>query len=138
MYDSMKKLLLLSLLVISTSTFADLSAMMKIYNNPQLAPKVPVCKKDTNCNAFVALSKQWQAIPDTYRYSGFDIKKQARQGDGYGLNKGYSFYKERSVEIGEAGTENFYYNDGPTRETLLARGLAVLLYIEDKNGWVKD
>lgn len=114
-----------------------LSAMINIYNNPQLAPPVPICQGDIYCNAFSALSQYWIYIPDDYRYQGeFNIKYQAQIGDGYGLNKGFTLNQEKSVLLAEGGNLT-YYNSGENaeQEKILAEGLAVLLYIEDINGW---
>ncbi len=117
-----------------------LDNMMKIYNNPESAPTVVKCQKNTKCNAFVALSKQWQSIPKSYRYHGFDIKDMAKNGDGYGLNKGFYFITERTNELKDAGEEVYYAGGkmGKKDEYVFARGLAILLYIEDKNGWAKN
>lgn len=132
----MKKLLAILAIFITTQSYAGLPEMMKVYNNPTTASKVAKCKGNTNCNAFVALANQWQDIPNNYRYHGFDIKKQAREGDGYGLNKGFTLYTDKSVEYDEAGSETFYWSG--SSEALYGKGKAVLLYIEHKKGWVKD
>lgn len=116
-----------------------LSQMMKIYNNPQLAPPVYLCQGDIYCNAFSALSQYWIYIPDDYRYQGeFNIKYQAQIGDGYGLNKGFTLSQEQSILLAERG-DLAYYNSGgksPEQEKIFAEGLAVLLYIEEINGWL--
>lgn len=134
----MKKLILLSALsMIGTASFAGLPEMMKVYNNPSSAPKVAACKGNVNCNGFTALAKQWQSIPNNYRYHGFNIKDQARQGDGYGLNKGFSLSKDKSQNLSEAGDAVYYDGGGKgaANERIFGQGLVVLLYIEDKNGW---
>lgn len=136
----MKKLLFLSVLLFSLPSFAGLPEMMKIYNNPNLAPSVKECKGNNYCNGFVALSKQWKDIPNSYRYKGgFNIKHNAKIGDGYGLNKGFYLYQDKSIEFSDVGNEYFYDNGGKpkSKEKVFAQGLAVLLYIEDKNGWTK-
>lgn len=135
-----KSLLLLTTALLSSTSFAGLPEMMKIYNNPKLAPKILQCKGNQNCNAFVSLSKQWQSIPNQYRYQGFNIKQQAKEGDGYGLNKGFSLRQDQSYALMEAGDAVFYDGSGkgPANERIFGQGLAVLLYIEDKNGWAKD
>ena len=138
----MKNLLFVNLaLIISSSAFADFNSMMKIYNNPNLAPKVAKCHNNTMCNGFIALAQQWQNIPSNYRYKGsFDIKKQAKVGDGYGLNKGYYMYTDRAVDFKDVG-DNFFWKGGSASkadEAIFGRGLAVLMFIEDKNGWAKD
>lgn len=135
----MKKIFLsLALAVSASSSFAGLPEMMKIYKNPSLAPNTDYCAvTDDNCKAFTALAKQFDSIPANYRYHGFDIRKQALQGDNYGLNKGFSFYKQRTVEISDGG--EVYFDFASKKKSLIsAKGLAVLLYIEDKNGWAKD
>lgn len=139
----MKKLLACLAIMGSTASFAGLPEMMKIYNNPSLAPKVAACKNDKYCNGFIALSKQWQSIPDSYRYKGqYDIKSSAKsgqtwddQGRNIGLQRGFYFQTDRTNKLIAGFDEKFstyipkYNYEG---------GLAVLLYIEDKNGWAKD
>lgn len=142
----MKKTSLIAMLVTtmaSTASFAGLPEMMKIYNNPKLAPKIAACKGDVYCNGFIALSKQWKDIPNTYRYQGqYDIKSYARKGVTYddqgrniGLYKGFYFQTDRTQDFIEA-FDNMYYKDQDLVNN--QGGLAVLLYIEDKNGWAKD
>ena len=48
--------------------------------------------------------------------------------------------RERSLELAEAGEEAFYAGGAKPRaqERIFAQGLAVLLYIEDKNGWANQ
>lgn len=120
----------------AANSYAGLPEMMDIYNHPKSAPKVAACRGNQHCNAFTALAAQWKAIPKNYRYHGFDIKKQAAQGDGYGLNKGFSLQADQSIVLSEAG-DAVYYDGGSkpkASESIFAKGLAVLLYIEDKNG----
>lgn len=115
-----------------------LSQMMNIYQNPQSAPPVYLCQGDIYCNAFFALSQYWVHIPDSYRYQGeFNIKFSAQIGDAYGLNKGFTLKKEQSVLL--ADSINLYYansGENSSQEKTLSEGLAVLLYIEDMNGWL--
>lgn len=136
----MKKLALFTLLSsLSISAFANFDNMMKIYHNPQLAPKVKACKNNINCNAFMALSRQWQSIPNNYRYKGeYEIKSFARkgitwdsQGRNIGLWNGFSWSQDNSQNYIDNGMERL-------SEPHIERGLAVLLYIEDKNGWASE
>ena len=122
-----------------TSDKSSYTAMMKLYNQPETAPATAECKGDILCNAFVALAKQWQAIPHNYRYKGFDIRQQAAQGDGYGLNKGYTLNTQRAIALSEASETVFYAGGakGKDQERIFAQGLAVLLYLEDQNGWAR-
>ncbi|QOW45529.1 MULTISPECIES: hypothetical protein [Acinetobacter] len=129
--------------IASTASFAGLPEMMKIYNNPKLAPKIAACKGDVYCNGFIALSKQWKDIPNAYRYQGkYDIKSYARKGVTYdnqgrniGLHMGFYFRTDRTNNFIE-GFDSMHYKDQDLVNN--QGGLAVLLYIEDKNGWAKD
>ena len=48
----------------SSSSFAGLPEMMKIYKNRSLAPNTEYCAlTNNNCKAFTALAKQWRSIP---------------------------------------------------------------------------
>lgn len=139
----MKRILVaLAFTVSSLSSFAGLPEMMKVYNNPKSAPKIAACKGDVYCNGFVALSKQWKDIPNSYRYQGeWDIKDYARkgitynkQGNNIGLHKGFSWYTDKSINfLTSIETKRNFANNHN-----IEGGLAVLLYIEDKNDWVED
>lgn len=141
----MKKLVLVTAFfaAVSSTSFAGLPEMMKIYNNPKSAPPTSACKGDSYCNGFVALSKQWNNIPDTYRYKGeYDIKAYARkgitfdhQGRNIGLQRGFYFQTDRSNDLID-GADHFVASKNQRLNT--EAGLAVLLYIEDKNGWAID
>ena len=148
----MKKLVFaLALAISSTSSFAGLSEMMKVYNNPKSAPKVASCKGDIYCNGFIALSKQWKDIPNSYRYKGeYEIKSYAKKGVSYnnrgsniGLQSGFYWSTDKShrfidsidTYIDSKGHVPFSDKNGSGG---YEGGLAVLLYIEDKNNWVID
>ena len=126
----------------SVSSFAGLPEMMKIYKNPKVAPKVAACKGDIYCNGFIALSKQWKDIPNSYRYQGqFDIKSYAKKGVTYdsegrniGLEMGFGLSTDRSHKFID-GLDKYIEAKGHIPDSYEG-GLAVLLYIEDKNGWV--
>ena len=142
----MKKILIaLALTVSSVSSFAGLPEMMKVYNNPKSAPKIATCKGDIYCNSFIALSKQWKDIPNSYRYQGkWDIKAFAKRGVTYnnqgrniGLeSQGYYLHTDKANKISE-GVSKYIETKKHTPDDNEG-GLAVLLYIEDKNGWAKD
>lgn len=135
----MKKIIALITIIASSSGFAGLPEMMRIYNNPSLAPNTDYCAvTNDNCKAFTALAKQWQSIPSNYRYKGkWNIRKDAADGDAYGLNRGFYLYKTKSVELRD-DSEVYYDFSNPKKAAIFARGLAVIMYIEDKNGWTKD
>lgn len=108
--------------------------MTQIYNNPKSAPKVQRCKGNQNCNAFYALSKQWQSIPENFKISGMKLKPYAKSGDGYGLWKGFTLNSTRAVALSDAGDAVFYSGGSSSAadERIFAQGLAVLLYLENK------
>lgn len=134
----MKRILALLALTMSSVSFAGLPEMMKIYNNPSLAPNTEYCAvMDDNCKAFTALAKQFGSIPTNYRYHGFDIRRDALAADNYGLNKGFYYHRDRTIDIKDGG--EVYFDFSSKKKSLIsAKGMAVLLYIEDKNGWAKD
>ena len=141
----MKKIFIgLAVMFISISSFAGLPEMMKIYKNPKSAPKISACKGDTYCNGFIALSKQWKDIPNSYRYKGeYDIKAYARDGSTYdeqgrnqGLESGFYWSTEKSNSFIRS-LDNYIETKGHIPDSHEG-GLAVLLYIEDKNGWVEN
>ena len=114
---------------------ADVATMNKYYKNPNLAPKIKRCNGDQNCNAFYALSKQWQSVPNCFKDSyGTDCstKKDARIGNGYSLWKGYSLKNERSSDLAWAAEDVFYRGGAASKadERIFAEGLAVLIYLE--------
>lgn len=131
-------------MTISASSFAGLPEMMKIYKNPKLAPKIASCKGDVYCNGFIALSKQWKDIPNSYRYKGqYDIKSYAKKGISYdnqgrniGLENGFYWSTNKSHNFIES-IDKYVENKGSIPANYEG-GLAVLLYIEDQNGWVED
>lgn len=139
-----KVLFLCASLGLSTSCFAGLADMMKIYNDPSIAPKNLACKGDKYCNGFISLAKQWKDIPNNYRYKGeWDIKDYARQGITYddqgrniGLHSGFYFRRDQTQDF-ISGADTYIENTHMTHQDHEG-GLAVLLYIEDKNGWAKD
>lgn len=117
-----------------SSSYADIATIQKIYKNPALAPKVQRCVGDQKCNAFYALSKQWQSIPDNFKISGMKIKPYAQSGDGYGLWKGFTLSSDRAISLSDVGEVVFYSGGSSSKadERVFAQGLAVLLYIENK------
>lgn len=141
-----KTFIALALTFSSVSSFAGLPEMMKVYNNPKIAPKIATCRGDSYCNGFIALAKQWRSIPNSYRYEGINIKSYAKQGVSYdnqgrsiGLyhvfvnatnkDKTHRFMDSLDTYIEAKGHVPFEDDGG------YEAGLAVLIYIEDKNGW---
>ena len=63
---------------------ADMNQVMALINDPASAPAIRRCDNNPNCNAFVAISKQWQVIPKDdplryYIYSG-DLNALIKEG----------------------------------------------------------
>lgn len=117
---------------------ADVATMNKYYKNSSIAPQIKRCQGDQDCNAFYALSKQWQSVPNCFKTSygpDCETKKQARAGDGYGLWKGASFNNDRSSNLALAAEDVFYRGGGASKadERIFAQGLAVLYYLDSKN-----
>lgn len=136
------KLLKIAIGISCTAVFsvshADVATINKYYKNPNLAPKVQRCKGNQDCNTFYALSKQWKSIPNCLKTSygpDCETKKQAKDGDGYGLWKGGSF--EGTHHLAEAGEAVFYRGGAASKadERIFAEGLSVLYYIDSKNGY---
>lgn len=123
----------------NTVVTTDYSNIMAVYHKPELAPTTQECYDSELCNAFVAIAQQWHNIPIDYRYQGFDIRQQAAIGDAHGLHKGFTLQNQRSIELAEAGNIFLYQNANMSGQEvhLFAQGLAMLLYIEDQNGWAQ-
>lgn len=127
----------ISFAAVFSVSHADIATMNKYYNKASLAPKIKSCQGNQQCNVFYALSKQWKSIPNGFHTPGCPdckVKEQAKDGDGYGLNKGYSLKRDYSNELREAG-EAVFYNGGSAskaNERIFAEGLAVLIYLDHK------
>ncbi len=134
----MKKLIGLLAICGASYSNAGLPEMMKVYNNPTLAPKFSACAGNLYCNGFTALSKQWESIPKNYKYKGkWDIRSMAEKGAAEDLYRGFGFGEEESVHYYlEAGSDTYYqYDSRHHNELTFARGVAVILYMKEKNGW---
>ena len=69
---------------ITSLCHADMNQVIALINTPSSAPVIRRCESNINCNAFVAISKQWQLIPKNDRlryfiYSG-DLNALIREG----------------------------------------------------------
>jgi hypothetical protein len=137
MYKVSKFIIGFSFAAVFSVSHADVATINKYYKNNNLASKVQRCKGDQNCNTFYALSKQWKSIPKCLKTSygpDCETKKQAQDGDGYGLWKGGYF--ESTYHLAEAGEAVFYKGGSASKadERIFAQGLAVLYYLESKSG----
>jgi hypothetical protein len=77
---------------------ADIKSMNQFYNNPASAPKVTRCKGNINCNAFYALSKEWQVIPKNYKLDGYRLRSFIEDNDGDSLNRDFD-HRRKIVPI---------------------------------------
>lgn len=119
----------------ATLSHADVGSMTKVYNNPQSAPQVQRCKGNSKCNAFYALAKDWQSIPNNFKLDGINLKSYAKDGDGYGLWKGFTLNSDRAIALANAGDAVFFSGGSGSKadERIYAQGMAVLLYLENKS-----
>ena len=107
---------------------ADMNQVMALINDPSSAPQVRRCYENVNCNAFVAISKQWQVIPkdDPLRYYIYsaDLNAILREGD-KGLNE------QKLKDIDEYAYHLFDYNaENFNDRWMYVKGLTVLKYVQ--------
>ena len=107
---------------------ADMNQVMALINAPSSAPQVRRCQENVNCNAFVAISKQWQVIPkdDPLRYYIYsaDLNAILREGD-KGLNE------QKLRDIDEFAYHLFDYNaENFNDRWMYVKGLTVLKYVQ--------
>ena len=119
-------------LSLTSLSHAEVKSMNQFYNNPASAPKVTRCKGDVYCNAFYALSKQWQVIPKHYQLSGYQLRSFIEDNDGEGLSRGFTPpQQDRAYQILEAGEKVFNEKARNDADRLVyVKGLAVLHYID--------
>ncbi|RSN79451.1 hypothetical protein EA770_18545 [Acinetobacter baumannii] len=119
----------------ATLSHADVVSMSKVYSKPQSAPQVQRCKGNTQCNAFYALAKDWQSIPNNFKLDGINVKAYAKDGDGYGLWKGFTLNSNRAIALANAGDAVFFKGGDSSKadERIYAQGMAVLLYLDSKS-----
>mgnify|MGYP001556856315 CR=1 FL=1 len=133
------------ILGVSINSYANTYELLQIYENPLDAPAVAKCKGNASCNAFVALSKHYDEIPEDYQYQNYAyIRLMANDGRADILTEAFRYNTSRSLDLLNSASrfnhaKESYENDKakhPDTYTY-ARGLAVLLYIEDENGWTR-
>ncbi|WP_353164068.1 hypothetical protein [Acinetobacter guillouiae] len=125
----------LSVVLFSAShSYADINSALKVYNTPSSAPKVARCQGDQYCNAFYALSKEWQIIPKNYKLGNYNLRQFITDNDGYGLNRGFAPpHKKFATEISDTGATVFNEKARNDADFLIfVKGLAVLHYLEHK------
>ncbi len=106
---------------------ADMTQVMALVNDPSAAPAVKRCEGNTNCNAFVALSKQWQVIPkdDPLRYFIYS-------GDLNGLiREGKDLHQHKLLDLDDFAYQVFdYHAENFNDRWLYVKGLCVLKYVQ--------
>jgi len=120
---------LLACLSSAPHVHADLNRVMALINDPSQAPKIRRCQLKANCNAFVAISKEWQIIPkdDPLRYFIYsnDMRGLIHE------NQGKNLKNQRLKEIDEFAFYTFDQNAENLNDYwLYLKGLVVLQYIE--------
>ena len=114
-------------LSISSLSHADMNQVMALINNPSTAPVVKRCEGNVNCNAFVALSKQWQIIPkdDPLRYFVYrgDLNALIREGK--------DLHEQQLLDLDDFAYQVFDYRaENFNDRWLYVKGLSVLKYVQ--------
>lgn len=94
-------------LSITSLCHADMNKVMAFINEPSSAPTVKRCEGNVNCNAFVAISREWQIIPKDdrlryYIYSG-DLNALIREGK--------DLKEQKLIDIDDFAYQVFDYHD---------------------------
>jgi hypothetical protein len=111
----------------ATLSHADMNQVMALINDPSSAPTVKRCDGNVNCNAFVALSREWQIIPKEDRlryfiYSG-DLNAMIREGK--------DLKEQKLIELDDFAYQVFdYHAENFNDRWLYIKGLAVLKYVQ--------
>ena len=111
----------------SSLSHADMNQVMALINNPSTAPVVKRCEGNVNCNAFVALSKQWQIIPkdDPLRYFIYSGDLNALIGEGKEL------HEQKLIDLDDFAYQVFDYRaENLNDRWLYVKGLSVLKYVQ--------
>ncbi|MBP2546434.1 hypothetical protein [Acinetobacter guillouiae] len=112
---------------ITSLCHADMNQVIALINNPSSAPVIRRCEGNINCNAFVAISKQWQLIPKNDRlryfiYSG-DLNALIREGK--------DLKEQKLIDIDNFAYQAFDYRAKNFNDRwLYIKGLAVLKYVQ--------
>lgn len=112
---------------ITSLCHADMNQVIALINNPASAPAIRRCESNINCNAFVAISKQWQLIPKNDRlryfiYSG-DLNALIREGK--------ELKEQKLIDIDNFAYQVFDYRaENFNDRWLYIKGLAVLKYVQ--------
>lgn len=111
----------------SSLSHADMNQVMALINNPSTAPVVKRCEGNVNCNAFVALSKQWQIIPkdDPLRYFIYSGDLNAL------IREGKDLHEQQLLDLDDFAYQVFDYRaENFNDRWLYVKGLSVLKYVQ--------
>ena len=111
----------------SSLSHADMNQVMALINNPSTAPIVKRCEGNVNCNAFVALSKQWQIIPkdDPLRYFVYSGDLNAL------IREGKDLHEQQLLDLDDFAYQVFDYRaENFNDRWLYVKGLSVLKYVQ--------
>ena len=111
----------------SSLSHADMNQVMALINNPSTAPVVKRCEGNVNCNAFVALSKQWQIIPkdDPLRYFVYSGDLNAL------IREGKDLHEQQLLDLDDFAYQVFDYRaENFNDRWLYVKGLSVLKYVQ--------
>ncbi|WP_426978125.1 hypothetical protein ACNFX6_01050 [Acinetobacter johnsonii] len=114
-------------LSVSSLSHADMNQVMALINNPSTAPVVKRCEGNVNCNAFVALSKQWQIIPkdDPLRYFIYSGDLNAL------IREGKDLHEQQLLDLDDFAYQVFdYHAENFNDRWLYVKGLSVLKYVQ--------
>ena len=114
-------------LSVSSLSHADMNQVMALINNPSTAPVVKRCEGNVNCNAFVALSKQWQIIPkdDPLRYFVYSGDLNAL------IREGKDLHEQQLLDLDDLAYQVFDYRaENFNDRWLYVKGLSVLKYVQ--------
>ena len=114
-------------LSVSSLSHADMNQVMALINNPSTAPVVKRCEGNVNCNAFVALSKQWQIIPkdDPLRYFIYSGDLNAL------IREGKDLHEQQLLDLDDFAYQVFDYRaENFNDQWLYVKGLSVLKYVQ--------
>ena len=114
-------------LSVSSLSHADMNQVMALINNPSTAPVVKRCEGNVNCNAFVAISKQWQIIPkdDPLRYFIYSGDLNAL------IREGKDLHEPQLLDLDDFAYQVFdYHAENFNDRWLYVKGLSVLKYVQ--------
>lgn len=114
-------------LTLTSISHADMNKVMALINNPTTAPVIKRCEGNSNCNAFVAISREWQVIPkdDPLRYFIYSGDLNAL------IKEGKDFNNPQLSEIDTFAYQVFdYHAENANDRWLYVKGLSVLKYVQ--------